>query len=651
MSTYYVSTPIYYVNGAPHLGHAYTTLAADTLARYHRLLGDEVFFLTGTDEHGLKIQRAAEERGVTPQQLADENSQRFKDLFDRLEITYDRYIRTTEPEHARVVTELYARMKARGDIYLGQYEGWYAAADEAFYDESEIQGGRSIETGAEVEWVEEQSYFFALSRYQERLLEWYRSNRECILPEARYNEVVSFVEGGLQDLSISRTTFDWGIPLEDDPEHVLYVWVDALTNYLTGVGAFSQDPRFETFWPCDLHILGKDILRFHAVYWPAFLLSAGVELPRQFFIHGWWLVEGEKMSKRSGNSVEPSALLERYPLDLLRYYMLREMPFGNDGNFADERLVARNNAELADNFGNLVNRTARMVQNFLGARLGSDQRAEEDQALIKAAEQTWQQVQRCMERSEFHRALELTLGLSSQLNLYVHTHQPWKLRKDESQRERLEQVLYHAIEGIRFVATLLIPFTPHAAEAVLDAFQIAPSARSAEALRWGVLKPNDPISAPPVLFEKLELAPTAAEPPAEPRPEAKPGKKTPSKQDKPSLALESEGNSPLDFKDFQKVEIRVGKVLEASRVEGSEKLLLLRVDLGEQEPRQVVAGIAKAYEPEALLGNQYAVVTNLKPATIFKIRSEAMMLAADTTDGKLCLAPFPDSVAPGTRIS
>ncbi len=648
MTSFYVSTPIYYVNGSPHIGHAYTTIAADTLARYHRLLGHDVFFMTGTDEHGLKVQRAAEKQGVTPQQLADENSQKFKDLFDRFNITYDRYIRTTEAEHTRVVQELYIRMLANDDIYLDKYEGWYAAADEAFYDESEIQDGKSIETGADVEWVEEESYFFRLSKFQEPLLKWYKENPDCIRPESRYNEVVSFVEGGLQDLSISRTTFDWGIPVPNDPKHVLYVWVDALTNYITGVGAFSDDENWEKFWPCNLHILGKDILRFHAVYWPAFLLSGGVELPEQLFIHGWWLVEGEKMSKRAGNWLDPHQLADQYALDLLRYYMLREIPFGNDGNFANERVIARNNAELADNFGNLVNRTTRMVESFVQGEIKKGQSNQDDAALEKKASDTIEEVHRAMDAREFHKALEAILSLSSELNLYLHNNQPWKLKKDETQIDRLNHVLYQTIEGIRWVATLLLPFVPDAANKVLDAFQVdtafdsAEHARSFASLEWGSLPDGHTISSPEVLFAKLEL------PASEEEEKKKPSKKAQKKQE----AKEEKKEKPkhIKFQDFEAVELRVGKVLEASQVEGSDKLLLLKVDVGEDEPRQIVAGIGKTYAPEDLLNNHYAVVTNLKPAKIFKIRSEGMMLAADTTDGKLSLANFPDTVAPGTRI-
>jgi len=643
METFYVTTPIYYVNGSPHIGHAYTTIVADVLARYHRMRGDEVFFMTGTDEHGLKVQREAEKAGKTPKQLADENSQKFRDVFERLELTHDRFIRTTDEDHVRVATRIFQAMKERGDIYLDTYEGWYAAADEAFYAEDEIEDGKAIASGAPVEWVSEASYFFRLSAYQDKLLAWYKSNPNCIRPEARYNEVVSFVEGGLQDLSISRTTFGWGIPIPEDDDHIMYVWVDALTNYITGVGAFGEDDEaFGKFWPCSLHLLGKDILRFHCVFWPAFLMSAGLEPPEQLFVHGWWLVEGEKMSKRAGNWIDPNDLVDEFPLDVLRYYLLREVPFGNDGNFVRERLIERNNSELADNFGNLVNRMVKMVQRFVGGKAPAfGALTDDDKALVEVAEKARGEVEDAFAAREFHRALEVTLSLSTELNQYVQRNQPWKLAKDESQAERLGQVLYHTLEGIRWVALLLSPVLPEAAGKVLDALGIEESARNFSTLEWGGLSQGQTIGDPDVLFTKLEL------PKKEEEAEQAPKQQKKKKEKKKS---EDKGGK-LDFKDFQQLEMRVGLVVAAEKIDGADKLLKLSVDVGEDKPRTVVAGIALAYEPEALVGNRYAVVTNLKPAKIFGIKSEAMMLAADTTDGKLELAKFSEATAPGTRIS
>ncbi len=654
MSTFYISTPIYYVNGAPHIGHAYTNVVADALARYARQRGDEVFFMTGTDEHGLKIQRAAEQRGISPQQLADETSAQFRDLFTRLELTHDRFIRTTEAEHKRVVQQIVARMIARGDVYLDTYEGWYAASDEAFYDESEIEDGKAKASGAAVEWVKEQSYFFRLSAYQQPLLDWYAAHPEAVQPDGRRNEVSAFVAGGLRDLSISRTTFSWGIPMQEDPAHVLYVWVDALTNYISGLGGFEDSAAYDKFWPCDLHLIGKDILRFHAVYWPAFLMSAGLTPPKQILAHGWWLNDGVKMSKSLGNFIDAFELVEQYPLDVLRYYLLREIALGQDGNFVADRLAERNNGELADNFGNLVNRAMTMAQRFIGTIPQHGTLTEEDQALVERATRAVAEVEAHFEAREPHKMLESILGLSSALNLYLQQMQPWKLAKDPAQRERLEQVLYNTLEGIRWVAVLMAPFTPNAARATLEGLGLTgPEALRLDGLRWGGLQAGGAINPPPVLFAKLELASAAATAAAAteraPEPKAKAGAKA-----HPTPAQAAEGASAtslLDFKAFQAIELRVGLVVEAQAVPGSEKLLKLTVDVGEDAPRTVVSGIAKSFAPEALTGGRFAFVTNLKPAKLFGIRSEAMLLATDRPDGTLELARFSDAIPAGQRIS
>lgn len=641
--SFYVSTPIYYVNGAPHIGHAYTTIVADALARYHRLRQDQVFFLTGTDEHGLKVQRSAEAMGMTPQALADENSGKFRTLFERLGLTHDRFIRTTEDEHKRVVTDVLERMIANDDVYLGKYEGWYSASDEAFYGEDEIEDGKAKASGSAVEWVVEESYFFKLSKYQQPLLDWYGANPGCVQPQGRYNEVYSFVDGGLADLSISRTTFDWGIPWPKDPKHVLYVWVDALTNYISALGGFKDSPAYDTFWPCDVHLIGKDILRFHAVYWPAFLLSAKLEPPRCIFAHGWWLNNGEKMSKSKGNFIDAQELVEQYDLDVLRYYMLREIPLGNDGNFAHERLIERNNAELADNYGNLVNRTIAMLGRFaqgIAPARTTGQEHEDDAALITRALETATQVDAYVEGLELHRALELSLQLSSELNLYLQRTQPWKLAKDDAQKDRLGQVLYNTLEGIRIVTLLMSAFIPDAAHKVLSALGVTQP--SLKGLVWGGLEPGQQIVAPEVLFSKLEL-PKVEEPVVEAKAEKRAEKKAKAKPE--------EAKALIEFSDFQAVELRIGLVVAAERVEGSSKLLKLQIDVGEERPRTVVSGIAKSFAPEELIGNRYAVVTNLKPAKLFGILSEAMVLAADRPDGTLELAKFSEALAPGTRIS
>lgn len=669
MSTFYITTPIYYVNGAPHIGHAYTTVVADVLARYYRQAGAEVFFLTGTDEHGLKIQREADKQGVTPQELCDTNSAMFRELFGLLETTHDRFIRTTETEHKATVTQMVERMLAAGDIYLAKYEGWYSASDEAYYDESEIEDGRAKSSGSPVEWVEEESYFFKLSKFQQPLLEWFRANPDCVQPSMRRNEVMAFVEGGLHDLSISRTTFSWGVPMPTAPKHVLYVWVDALTNYITGVGAFGDMEKFEKFWPCDVHLIGKDILRFHAVYWPAFLMSAGLPLPRQIFAHGWWTNEGEKMSKSKGNFIDAFELAREYDLDVLRYYLLREVPLGNDGNFVRERLLERNNAELADNLGNLVNRTLRMAQNFLGGTTpGFVATADEiDTQLRTRAMQMVEDVDLHMQKRETHRGVERLLVFSGELNQYVQETQPWKLNK-EGNKDRLEQVLYHALEGIRFLAVVGNAFLPRATAKIRQAFGLTGEADMllSTVAAFGALPGGVTLEQPEVLFTKFEIAADKGQK-AEKAPVVKgevsthnpkrdegtpAGKKSQeAKSSERKAADNAESTGLIEFSAFTAVEIRVAQIVTAERVEGADKLLKLTANVGEAALRTIVAGIAKSFAPEELVGRRVAMVTNLKPAKLFGIESQAMILAAKTTDGKLALATYGDNVEPGTRIS
>ncbi len=638
MSKFYVTTPIYYVNGAPHIGHAYTTILADALARYHRLKGDDVFFLTGTDEHGLKIQRAAEDRGISPEEMVDENSQMFRDLFERLELTHDRFIRTTEDQHKKTVETMVERMKASDDIYLGKYEGWYSASDEAYYDEDEIEDGVAIASGSEVEWVEEESYFFRLSKYEDQLLEWYEQNPDAVAPETRKNEVTSFVEDGLNDLSISRTTFSWGIPMPDDPEHVLYVWVDALTNYITAIDAFEETETFDKYWPADIHLIGKDILRFHAVYWPAFLMSAELPLPKQVFAHGWWTVEGEKMSKSKGNFIDAFELADEYELDVLRYYMMREVPLGNDGNFSKQRLVERNNAELADNIGNLVNRTLSMTGGFVDGEVPAvpDELTDEsDVDLQRHCIETRDAVDEAIDARQPHRALEAITALSSETNNYIQTVQPWTLKE---QPERLGEVLYNSLEAIRFVAVLLSAFVPDASASILEGLGIDDELRTIASLdEWGRLPSGTAVEKPDVLFDKLE-------PPADEEDEE-------IAEENDEVDEDEDGANLITFDDFLAVEMRVGLIVDAEAVEDADKLLKLTVDVGEDAPRSVVAGIAETFDPDEIVGWRVPMVTNLEPATLFGIESQAMLLAAERDDGRFALARFPEDVEPGTDIS
>ena len=473
---YYVTTPIFYVNDSPHIGHAYTTVACDVLARFMRLDGYNVKFLTGTDEHGQKVENAAKEAGETPRDFVDRVSQRFRDLREPMGFTNDDFIRTTEDRHTASVQQLWRELVAKGEIYLGAYAGWYSVRDEAFYTEDEIDDGKAP-TGAAVEWVEEPSYFFRLSAWQDRLLAFYEAHPDFIGPNSRRNEVISFVKGGLNDLSVSRTSFKWGVPVPDDPDHVMYVWIDALTNYITAAGYPHTDSAdFKTFWPADVNMVGKDILRFHAVYWPAFLMAAGLEPPMRVYAHGWWTIEGEKMSKSLGNAIEPLALVEQYGLDQIRYFLLREVPFGNDGDFSRRALVGRINGDLANDFGNLSQRVLSMIAKHCDGRTPQPGDFDgDDRALLDAAGGLLDIMRGHLRRQEFHAALIAQWRVIGDANRYIDAQAPWALRKTDP--ARMATVLYVLAETIRRLAILAQPVTPNAAGRMLDQLSVAEDAR------------------------------------------------------------------------------------------------------------------------------------------------------------------------------
>jgi len=473
---YYVTTPIFYVNDSPHIGHAYTTVACDVLARFMRLDGLNVKFLTGTDEHGQKVEHAAQDAGETPKDFVDRVSQRFRDLREPMGFTNDDFIRTTEDRHAASVQQLWRELAARDEIYLGAYEGWYSVRDEAFYTEAELVDGRAP-TGAPVEWVAEPSYFFRLSAWQDRLLEFYEANPDFIGPKTRRNEVISFVSGGLNDLSVSRTSFKWGVPVPGDPDHVMYVWIDALTNYMTAAGYPDVDSAdYKTFWPASLHMVGKDILRFHAVYWPAFLMAAGLEPPSRVYAHGWWTIEGEKMSKSLGNAIEPLALVEQYGLDQIRYFLLREVPFGNDGDFSRRALVGRINGDLANDFGNLAQRVLSMIaKNCQGRVPEAGAFGDDDKALLSSAGGLLGIMRDHLSRQEFHNALIAQWRVIGEANRYIDAQAPWTLRKTDP--SRMATVLYVLAETIRHLAVLAQPVMPGAAGRMLDQLSVPEDAR------------------------------------------------------------------------------------------------------------------------------------------------------------------------------
>lgn len=494
---FYITTPIYYVNDKPHIGHAYTTIACDVMARFKRLDGYRVKFLTGTDEHGQKVAKAAADRGISPQELCDQNSQNFRDLAKTLGASNDDFIRTTEPRHVKACQALWNTLKKNGEIYLGKYEGWYAVRDEAFYDESELTknaaGDRIAPSGAPVEWVKEESYFFPLSKWQERLLAFYDAHPDFIGPKSRFNEVYSFVKGGLMDLSISRTAFSWGIPVPDDAKHVMYVWIDALTNYITALGYPEDTEAFRTFWSAAesfaMHMVGKDIIRFHCVYWPAFLMAAGIPVPKRVFAHGWWTVEGQKMSKSLGNVVDPNEMVAKYGLDQVRYFLLREVPFGNDGDFSEAAIAGRINGELANEFGNLAQRFLSFIAKNLGGVLPAPgELTPEDRAMLTAADNLLVLCREAMEAQAFHDAIEAIWVVVRAANAYVDKQAPWALRKTDP--NRMNTVLYVLAETVRHLAILMQPFVPASAGKLLDQLGVAADERS-----FAFLKPSHALKA------------------------------------------------------------------------------------------------------------------------------------------------------------
>jgi methionyl-tRNA synthetase len=632
--TFYITTPIYYVNDMPHIGHIYTTVMADAIARYQRLNGHRVYFLTGTDEHGQKIEKAARSQGIEPIQLADRVVARYHDLWRALTISHDDFIRTTQPRHQRAVAEIIERITTAGDIYKGSYEGWYDTRDEAFVPDSQVKDGVDTESGHPVERLAEPSYFFRLSAFADRLLEWYRTNPDCIRPKSRYNEVVRFVEGGLKDLSISRTSLKWGVPYPGDPEHVVYVWLDALTNYISALGFGSDDDaRYRQFWPASIHLVGKDILRFHCVYWPAFLMSAGLSVPQRVFGHGWWLQDDAKMSKSVGNVVRPDHLINRFGADALRYFVAREMSFGQDANFSDEAFLERYNADLANALGNTASRTTAMTDRYLD---GVAPAPSTDGPIPEAAATAVARYREHMDALEPHRALEAVWQLLATLNGFLQERQPWSLAKGgDSARAELESVLYCSLEGLRIVSILITPFMPTIATELQTQLGAADLPTNLDdAVRWGGLPAGTRLKDARPLFPRVDIAAYLKEADVESKPD------TPA----PSPAEEL-----VSIDQFAQVKLKVGLVTEAERVPKSKKLMRIMVDLGEGAPRQLVAGIAERYEPEALVGRRIVVVANLQPAKLMGVESRGMLLAA-SVDGDPFLLSVDGDVPPGTGV-
>jgi methionyl-tRNA synthetase len=637
---FYVTTPIYYVNDVPHIGNAYTTMIADLVARFQRLLGREVLFATGTDEHAIKVAEAGLAEGLDPKSFVDKIAPRFKEVWKELEISYDDFIRTTEPRHIRTVEEAFRRLLDSGDIYKGTYEGWYCVPDETFFRESEVTDGLcpNPECRRPVQWVQEESYYFRLSAYQDKLLEWIEKNPDCLQPEFRKNEVMSFIKQGLQDISISRENKGWGIPVPDDPGHVIYVWFDALVNYLTIAGWLSDDEKFARTWPVDLQLMGKDIfVRFHCTFWPAMLMGLGLEPPKVLFGHGFWSIEGEKISKSKGNAISPAKLASdlaeqsgakrEVAVDAIRYFAAREVPFGVDADFSWAALKLRFNSDLANDLGNLLNRTLSMVGTYFGGVIPEPVSVPEE--LKSELETTAAEAETAFKKLEFSRGLEAIWRFIGEGNRYIDSGAPWKLMKEEKTAEA-GTVLYSVLEMMRAVAVMISPVMPTVAREIwtqLGDPKDFDTVRWHESKVWGLLPTGMKIKGPQPIFPRLEDKP---------------------KKEEKSKETNVEGEQLISYDEFRKLDLRIAEIKRAEKVAGADKLLQLTVDDGEGE-RTIVAGVALWYEPESLVGRKIVLLANLQPAKIRGVESNGMMLAADIEGRAVILKPDED-VPTGSKV-
>ena len=634
--TFYVTTPIYYPSATLHIGHCYTTVAADTITRYKKMRGYDAYFLTGSDEHGQKIERAAAKAGMEPIKYVDGIIASFQELWKKFDIDYDDFIRTTQPRHEDVVCEVFNKLKEKGDIYLGSYEGHYCVSCETFYTETQIKEAEGVcpDCGGPVDIVKEESYFFKLSNYADRLLEYIDANPDFIQPVSRRNEMINFIKQGLEDLSVSRTTFSWGIPVPNDPKHVVYVWLDALTNYISALGYTKGDERFEKYWPADVHLVGKDIVRFHTIIWPIMLMALDLPLPKKVFAHGWILVNEGKMSKSKGNVVDPMVLADKYSTDALRYFLLREFIFGTDGNYSEDVLINRINVDLANDFGNLLSRTTAMITKFQdGVIAAPTVKTEFDDELLELFKTVPEEMAEYMEKLEFHNAFASVWKIITKANKYIDECAPWALNKN-GEKEKLATVLYNMAEAIRIATILLTPVMPNTPAKVFAQLGIAEQTelQDWDALAYGGIKAGTVINRGEPIFPRLELEKEEA--PKQEKKEKKVQEKQQKKEDKAEVkeekkAEEVEGVITID--DFTKVELRVGTILTAEKVENADKLLKFTVKIDEEE-RTIVSGIAKYYAPETLIGKNVVVVANLKPAKLRGIESKGMLLCASKGD-------------------
>ena len=639
---YYITTPIYYPSTNLHIGNTYTTVAADAIARFKRLTGHEVMFLTGTDEHGQKIERIANEKGITPKEHVDEIVAGIKDLWKMMNISYDKFIRTTDDYHVKAVQEIFKKLYDQGDIYKDSYEGLYCTPCESFWTETQLVNGNCPDCGRPVEKAKEEAYFFKMSKYADRLIQYIEEHPDFIQPESRKNEMLNnFLRPGLQDLCVSRTSFTWGIPVSFDEKHVIYVWIDALSNYITALGYGQENQElYKKFWPADVHLIGKDILRFHTIYWPIMLMALGLELPKQVFGHGWLLVDGGKMSKSKGNVVDPVVLVNMFGADAVRYYLLREIPFGSDGLFNNEIFIKKVNTDLANDLGNLLSRTIAMVYKYFDGVIQAPTCKEAiDDELINLALSTPGKVEASIDALKIPEALESIWTLISRANKYIDETTPWILAKDEEKKERLGTVLYNLLETLRFVSVMISPFLTETSVKIND--QLNTKVTTWESLKeFNGTVAGDKVAKGDVIFPRIDVEEKLAELEA-----LKPAPVKPANEELVKNPIKEE----ITIDDFDKIDLRVVKVLECEPVKKAKKLLKLKVDLGGEE-RQVISGIAQYYKPEELVGKYVVLVANLKPVKLRGELSQGMILAAAPSDDSELLLVNPGEMLTGSQV-